>query len=92
MVKKEDNSGTGYEDRQYPFDLYNRAILRHKTNDEIAHFRLLVRLQQLDKRSDRQESRYKRVGCFNDFIVGVKPNVVVSSEISDTCTCALCIF
>ena len=32
MVKKEkkeeeDNSGTGYEDGQYPFVLYNRAAL-----------------------------------------------------------------
>ena len=30
--------------------------MRHKINDEIAHFRLLVRLQLITKRSDRQES------------------------------------
>ena len=57
-------SGTGYEDGQYSFVLYNRAVLRQETNDEITHFRLLVRLQQLAKRSDRQESHYKRVACF----------------------------
>ena len=59
MVKKEeeDNSGTGYEDGQYPFILYNRTALRHKTNNEITHFRLLVRLQQLAKRSYPQEYR-----------------------------------
>ena len=43
---------------------YNRAVLRHKTNNEITHFHLLVQLQQLAKRSDRQESHYKRVVCF----------------------------
>ena len=66
MVKKEveDNSGTGYEDGQYPFFLYNHAVLGHRTNDEITHFRLIVRLQQLAKRSNRQESRYKRVERF----------------------------
>ena len=52
---------TGYEDGLYPFVLYNCAVLRHKTNDEITHFRLL----ELAKRSDRQESRYKRVTCFS---------------------------
>ena len=62
--KKEDYSGTGYEDGQYLVVLYNRAVLRHETNDEITHFRLLVRLNLLAKRSDRQESRYKRVACF----------------------------
>ena len=46
-----------------------RAVLLFSTtarfcdkNDEITHFRLLVRLQQLAKRSDRQESRYKLTG------------------------------
>ena len=38
----EDNSGTGYEDGQYPSVLYNRTVLWHKTNDETTHFRLLV--------------------------------------------------
>ena len=66
MVKKwEDKSGTGYEDGQYPFILYNSAVLRHETNDETTHFRLLVRLQQLAKRSDRHESSYKRVLLFH---------------------------
>ena len=43
MVKKEkeDNSGTGYKDGQYPLVLYNRVVLRHKTNDETTHFCLL---------------------------------------------------
>ena len=61
MAKEEDNSGTGYEDGQYLFVLYNRAI---KEKDETTHFRLLVRLQNLAKRSDRQVSRYKRFACF----------------------------
>ena len=66
--------------RGRPFVLYNRAVLRHKTNDENTHFRLLVRLQELAKRSDRQESRYKLNGSrvFNDFIVGVKSFMEVS--------------
>ena len=38
--EKEDNSGTGYKEGQYPCVLYNRAVLRHKTNKEIT---LLVR-------------------------------------------------
>ena len=46
MVKEEDYSGTGYEDGQYPFVLYNHGI---KQIDEITHFRLLIRLQQLAK-------------------------------------------
>ena len=71
MVKKK-KEGLGTRTVQYPFDLYSRAVLRHERNDEITHFRLLVRLKQLAKRFDRQESRYKRVACFNDFIVGVK--------------------
>ena len=58
MVKKEkekeDNSGTGYEDGQYPFVLYNRAVLRHETDDEITNFRIIVRIKQVAKRSDRQ--------------------------------------
>ena len=60
MIKKEDkkeeaNSGTGYEDGQYIllFSTTARLILRHETNDETTHFRLLVRLQ-LDKQSDHQ--------------------------------------
>ena len=38
---------------QYPFALYNHAVLRHKTNDDvdITHFHLLIRLQ-LAKRPD----------------------------------------
>ena len=61
MVKKEeeDNSGTRYEDKQYPFVLYSHAVLRHKTNNKITHFRLLIRLQQLAKRSDHQESHFR---------------------------------
>ena len=64
MVKKkeeENYSGTGYEDGQYSFVFYNHAVLRHKTNNEITHFHLLVQLQKL---ADRQESHYKRVACF----------------------------
>ena len=73
MVKKEeDNSATGYEDGQYLFVLYNQAFLQHKTNDEITHFRLLVRSQWLAKQSDHQESRHKQITSFNDFIIGVK--------------------
>ena len=50
--------------RADPFVLYNRAVLRHETNDEITQFRIIVRIKRLAKRSDRQESRYKRVACF----------------------------
>ena len=50
------------EGGQYP--LFSTTMLFCETNDEITQFRLLVRLQQLAKRSDRQESRYKRVACF----------------------------
>ena len=57
--KKEDNSRTGYEDGQYPFVLYNRAVLRHETNDEITHFRVIVRIKQLAK-----QSRTSEVACF----------------------------
>ena len=57
MKEEEDNSGTGYEEGQYPFLLNNRAVLRHKANDEITHFRFIVRLQQLAKRSDCEELR-----------------------------------
>ena len=60
MVKKDregDNSGLdSYEDGQYPFVLYNRGVLRHETNDEITHFRIIVRLAISDL--------YKRVACF----------------------------
>ena len=40
-------------------------------HDEITHFRLLVRLRQLAKRSDRQETILVINGSrvFNDFIV-----------------------
>ena len=39
MVKKEeDNSGTGYEDGQYPFFFYNHVVLQHNTNNKITHF------------------------------------------------------
>ena len=37
-----DNSGTGYEDGQYSFVLYNRWVLRHETNDKTTHFHLFV--------------------------------------------------
>ena len=38
LVKKEeeDDSGTGYEDGQYPF---NRAVLGHIKNNKTTHFR-----------------------------------------------------
>ena len=53
--KEEDNSGTGYKDGQYPFVLYNRVVLQHKIIT-LFHF---LRLQQLVRRSNHQESRYK---------------------------------
>ena len=79
---KEDCSGTGYEDGQYPFVLYNCAVLRRKTNNETTHFCLLVRLQQPARRSDHQKSHYKRSRVFNDIIVGVKSYIQVSSDSS----------
>ena len=33
-----DNSGNGYEDGQYPFVLYNRAVLPHKTTTKLLIF------------------------------------------------------
>ena len=42
MVKKEekeeDNSGTGYKDGQYPFVLYNRAVLPDRTTMKLLIF------------------------------------------------------
>ena len=42
MVKKEekeeDNSGTGYKDGQYPFVLYNRAVLPDRTTRKLLIF------------------------------------------------------
>ena len=42
MVKKEekeeDNSGTGYKDGQYPFVLYNRAVLPDRTTTKLLIF------------------------------------------------------
>ena len=38
VKKKETYSGTGYEDGQYPFVLYNRAVLRHKTKTKLLIF------------------------------------------------------
>ena len=59
-------------DGQYPFVLYLQPRGFATANDETAHFRLLVRSQQLAKRSDRQEFRYKLIACFNDFIVNFR--------------------
>ena len=75
VEKEEDNSGTGYKDGQYPFAfvLYNCVVLRYKTNDEITHVCLLVRLQQLTKRSNRQESCYKWVTCYS--LLGLNPMI-----------------
>ena len=43
MVKKEeDNSRTGYEDGQYPFVLYNGAVLPHKTTTKLLIFVFLL--------------------------------------------------
>ena len=33
-------SGTGYEDGQYPFVLYNHAVLRHETKTKLLIFYL----------------------------------------------------
>ena len=39
MVKEEeDNSGTGDEDGQYPFVLYNHVALTHKTTTKLLIF------------------------------------------------------
>ena len=38
MVKKEDNSGTDYEEGQYPFVLYNCEVLTHKTTMKLLIF------------------------------------------------------
>ena len=67
--EKEDNSGTGYEDGQYPFVLYNCAVLRHKT-----HFRLLVDYNNglNDPIVRSLVIKTGRVFFKNNFIVGVK--------------------
>ena len=36
--KKEDNYGTGYEDKQYSFALYNRTVLPHTTTTKLLKF------------------------------------------------------
>ena len=61
MVKEEEEDGAGYEDRQYPFVLYNHVVLQHETNDKIPHFHIIVRIKQIAKRSNHQESW---VACF----------------------------
>ena len=58
--KKEDISGTGYNDGQYPFVLNNCVVLQHKIIT-LFHF---LRLQQLVRQSNHQESRYKKGHMF----------------------------
>ena len=62
-----------------------KSTARHETNDEITHFRLLVRLKRLAKRSDGQEIVINGSRVFNDFIDVVKSYTCmeVSSETSD---------
>ena len=38
VKKKETYSGTGYEDGQYPFVLYNCMVLRHETKMKLLIF------------------------------------------------------
>ena len=86
MVKKkeEDYSGTGYEDGQYPLFLYNRAVLRHEANGEITHFRLLFHsnnwLNNLLNDPIIRNIVINGSRVFDDFIVGVKSYMEVSSE------------
>ena len=59
MVKKEeeDNSGTGYEDGQYPLVLYNRAVLPLFKNNNDVNFVFSLDLNNKLKRYDRWEFR-----------------------------------
>ena len=67
-----DNSGTGYEDGLYSFVLYNRAVLRHKTYDEITPF--VFSFHYNNKLNDPIVRSLVTNGTrvFNDFIAGVK--------------------
>ena len=63
MVKEEeDNSGSGYEDGQYPFVLYNHAALTHKTTMQLLIFVFLFDLNNK----------------LNDLIVGLEALVACS--------------
>ena len=66
VVKKEikdeeDNSGTGTRTGSTPLFSKPRDI---KKKTKLLTFVFSFDLQQLAKRSDRPESRYKRVACF----------------------------
>ena len=63
-TKKETNSGTGYEDGQYPFVQYNRAVLRHKTKTKVLIF--------VNKQNDPS--------IFNDIHIVVKSYMEVSNS------------
>ena len=67
-----DNSGTGYEDGQYSFVLYNCAVLRHQTYDEITPF--VFSFHYNNKLNDPivRSLVINGTRVFNDFIAGVK--------------------
>ena len=84
MVKKEeeDNPGTGYEDGQYPFVLYNRAVLPHKIMMKQLIFVFLFDLN--NKLNDPINGSLVRSCVFlMTLIVGVKSYMEVSSKTSD---------
>ena len=82
--KRRSCSGTGYKDGQYPFVLYNRAVLWHKTKTKLLIFDFYIdcynKPNDLIVRSIARD--WSRI-C-NEFIVGIKSYMDVSSEICDT--------
>ena len=56
--EEEDNFGTVYEDGQYPFVLYNHAILTHKTKTKLLIFVLSFDL------NNKLNVVWKQVACF----------------------------
>ena len=64
VKEEEDYSGTGYEEGQYSTTARFWFCDKKQTTKLLTFVSSFVRLQQLAKRSDRQESRYKRVAYF----------------------------
>ena len=66
------------------FVLYNRAVLRHKTTTKRSKF--VFSFDSNNKLNDQIVGSLvrNRSRVFNDFIVGVKSYMEVSSETSDT--------
>ena len=78
---KKDNFRTGYEDGLYPFVLYNRAVLSHKTMTKLLIFVFLFHLN--NKLNVGSLVRSKSHVFKMTFMVRVKSYMEVSSETSN---------